>query len=397
MAQKVKVKFTLKIPEVVLAGLLLISGITLAFSSGRFIVDINKVGFAVSTKIQFPGLTGIKFSIRKEKITLLANNNEISIQAVIKENFNCIDEGDFIVSGKLLLELIKKISSKDIDFMSFDEKTVKIYASKNEYKLSLIDLESFIEVSFAIPDLKISLEVLHLKQLIRKTSFAISQSDARPVYNGISFSTKGTKLVVQASDGYRVSINGLRSGVEYPPLKIIIPGKSFEVLNKIMSDSDGNVDIYCTSTYVIFSFSNILFRSRLIDGVFPELERLIPKQYISRIQFNKEELIETVERLSIFADSDASNVIKFSLINNGTVEFVTTDNSLGAAKEEIKPISIENDGNYSASVQTKYLLEALRAFDDEIIALNYTGETRPFSITSEKEPDLIQIILTIGL
>ena len=116
--------------------------------------NLNNVSYAISTKIQMPGLTGIKFSVRKEKITLTTNNNEISIQATINNKFNCIDEGDFIVSGKILLELVKKLSSKDVDFMSYDDRTIKLYAGKSEYKLTLIELDSFVEVPFAKSDLK---------------------------------------------------------------------------------------------------------------------------------------------------------------------------------------------------------------------------------------------------
>lgn len=357
--------------------------------------NLNNVSYAISSKIQMPGLTGIKFSVRKEFITLTTNNNEISIQATINEKFNCIEEGDFIVSGKILFELIKKLSSKDVDFMSYDDRTIKLFAGKSEYKLTLIELDSFVDVPFARSDLKINLDSLNLKQLIRKTTFAISNNDSRPILAGISFSTSGNKLEVVATDSYRLARKIINFGFDFPSLRVIVPGKSFDALNKIIDESEENVEIYCTSTYILFKFKNILFQSRLIDGVFPKLDSLIPTSYLSKILFKKEELIEIIDRLTIFANTGASNIIKFSLNNNGSVEFETEENQLGAAKEQVQPISIENDGNYQISFSAKYLLDALHAFDDEQVSINFTGEVKPFTITSEKDVNLVQLILPL--
>lgn len=357
--------------------------------------NLNYVSYAVSTKVQMPGLTGIKFSIRKDKITLTTNNNEISIQAAITERFNCIDEGDFIVSGKILFELIKKLNSKDVDFMSYDSRTIKLFADKSEYKLTSIDLDSFVEVPFVFSDLKINLDSLNLKQIIKKTTFAISNNESRPILAGISFTTSDNKLEVVATDSYRLARKTINFGFKFPTLRVIVPGKSFDALNKIIEDTEENVEIYCTSTYILFKFKNILFQSRLIDGVFPKLDSLIPNKYLSRITFNKEELISIIDRLSIFANTGANNIIKFSLKNNGMAEFETEENQLGAAKEEIQPISIENDGNYQISISSKYLLDALHAFDDENVHLNFTGEVKPFTITSDKDINLVQLILPL--
>ena len=92
--------------------------------------NLNIVSKALSNKIQMPGLTGILFNVKKDKIILTASNNEISIQNVIKSNFSVIEEGEFLIQGKFLIEIIKKITSNEVDFSDFDGNVVKIIAGK---------------------------------------------------------------------------------------------------------------------------------------------------------------------------------------------------------------------------------------------------------------------------
>ena len=357
--------------------------------------NLNNVSHAISNKVQMPGLTGIKFEVRKESVTLTTNNNEISIKAVIKDKFNCISEGNFIVSGRILIEIVKKLVHKDVDFMSFDDKTIKVLSGKSDFTLTCIDLDSFVDVQFAKTDLFINLDSLNLKQLIRKTIFAISNSETRPILTGICLKTSKNILEVVATDGYRLARKTISFNHDFPAINVVVPGKSFEAFSKIIDDSEQNIEIYCSSTYILFQYSNISFQSRLIDGVYPNVSSLIPANYLSKIKFNKEELIATIDRVALFVSNDASNIVKFSMNTEGFVEFSTESPQLGAAKEEVTPLSINNNGNYQISFSSRYFLDALKAFDDSQIYLNFTGDVKPFTITSDKDVNLVQLILPL--
>ena len=357
--------------------------------------NLNNVSHAISTKVQMPGLTGIKFEVRKEALTLITNNNEISIKAVIKNNYNCISEGDFILSGKILVDVVKKLVYKDVDFMSFDDKTIKILSGKSDFTLTCIDLDSFIEVPFAKTDVSFNIDALNLKALIRKTIFAISNSDSRPILSGVCMKTSSNVLEFLATDSFRLARKQIIFNYQFPNINVIIPGKNFEALNKIIGESEENVEVYCSSSYVLFKYSNISFQSRLIKGTFPNVNSLIPTDSLSKIKFNKDELISTIDRVSLFVNYDASNIVKFTMSNEGFVEFSTESAQLGNAKEEVVPLSINNNGNYQISFSSKYFLDALKAFDDSQVYINFTGDVKPFTITSDKDVNLIQLILPL--
>lgn len=361
------------------------------------LMNLNNVSKALSNKIQMPGLTGILFNVKKNEIVLTASNNEISIQATIKENFNVVEEGSALISGKILLEIIKKLTSETVDFISFEENTIKILSGKSVFTLNCLPLESFVQISFDNSNIVFTLDAINLKQIIRKTAFAISNNESRVVLTGVSIRTDGKNIEVTATDSYRLARKKLAFDYDFPEINIVIPGKSFDELNKIVEDGKEILEIHCSSTKVLFKYKNILFQSRLIEGVFPKIDSLIPTRYANCITFDKEDLMAAIDRISLFVANDISNIIKLCVNTDGVVEFMADSNELGAAKEEITPVSMTSNNPIQIAFSYKYFLEALRSFDDEKVSINITNELKPFTLTSEKDINLVQLILPVRI
>lgn len=357
--------------------------------------NLNFVGKALSNKIQMPGLTGILFQIKKDQIILTASNNEISIQATIKDKFTVIEEGEFLIQGKYLIEIIKKLSTKDVDFMNFEENTIKILAGKSVFTLNCLQLESFPLISFDNSNINFTIDAINLKQIIRKTVFAISNNESRVVLTGVSLKAKDNVVEVTATDSYRLARKKLTFDYNFPEINIVIPGKSFEDLNKIIEENQDIVEIHCSSSKILFKIGNILFQSRLIEGVFPKIDSLIPTKYLNVLKFKKDELISAIERVSIFVSNEVSNIIKLTINDENNVELASTTNELGAAREEIQPIKSTVNSPMQIAFSSKYFLEAIRSFDSDEIEVNFTGEIKPFTITSDKDVNLIQLILPV--
>lgn len=357
--------------------------------------NLNNVSKALSNKIQMPGLTGILFNVQKDAIVLTASNNEISIQVSIKENFNTIEEGSALISGKLLLEIVKKLTSNKVDFITFEENSVKILSGNSVFTLNCLPIESFIQISFDNSNINFTLDAINLKQIIRKTAFAISNNESRVILTGVSIKTEGKTIEVTATDSYRIARKKLVFDYDFPEINIIVPGKSFDELNKIIEEGTDLVEIHCSSTKVLFKYRNLLFQSRLIEGRYPVIEQVIPKKYTTSITFNKEELIAAIDRISLFVATDISNIIKLAINSDGKVEFMANSTEYGAAKEEITPVNSTNITPIKIAYSYKYFLEALRSFDDEQVSINIQSEIKPFTLTSEKDVNLLQLILPV--
>ena len=272
--------------------------------------NLNYVTRALSTKPQMPVLTGIKIDVRSEEVYFTASNTEISIQLVIHKSSDLIieEEGVAVLPGKYLQEMVRKTENKNIEFFSFEENMIKILAGRSNLTLNVLDKDAFPIIAFDDSDVNITLDVLNLKQYIKKTTFASSSSESRISLTGVSFTTDENKLEAISTDSYRLARKYMLFDTKYPKLSFIIPSKSLDELNKIIEDINEPVQIHFSKTKVLFKYKNILFQTRLIEGVFPNTSSLIPNEFITSIKFNKTELISAIERASLFSTIESTNI-----------------------------------------------------------------------------------------
>lgn len=360
------------------------------------LTNLNSVSKALSTKVQMPVLTGIKFDVLKDHILITASNNEISIQASIKDSkqLKVEEEGSFLAPGKYLIDLVRKTESKDIDFIGYEDNSIKILADKSNFTLKGLDIENYPMISFDNSPTFITIDAINLKQIIRKTTFATSLSESRVILTGVSFQTSQNNMQVVATDSYRLAKKVMVFDHEYPEVKVVIPSKSLEELNKIIEENEEIVEIHFTKTKALFKYKALLYQTRLLEGTFPNTDSLIPTQFLTSVKFNKNELISAIERVSIFSNLETSSIIKFTLNNDKTAE-ISSKTEIGDAKEELTPTECANGVAFQIAFSAKYFIEALRSFNSTEVEIHFTGEIKPFIITGEYDHNLIQLILPV--
>jgi len=359
--------------------------------------NLNHVSKALSTKPQMPILTGIQIDVQDDYLKLTASNSEISIQTKIDKNKDLIIEetGSVVLPGRYLLEIVRKVDAKIIDFVSFEENMVKILADRSNFTLNVLDKSTFPYLVFEESEININLDVLNLKQIIKKTAFAASTSESRMVLTGVNFTTEKNKLEVIATDSYRLAKKFILFNNEYPTINVVISSKSLDELNKILDDPNETVNIYFTNVKVLFKYKNILFQTRLIEGIYPNTASLIPTDFLTSLKFNKNELLAAIDRASLFTNSEMSNIIKLTLNSDKIVEITSTTNEIGAVLEELNPLYISNLIPFQIAFSSRYFLEAIKVFDSNEITIHFTGEIKPFIITGEYDVNHIQLILPV--
>lgn len=356
--------------------------------------NLNNVAKGLSNKPQMPILTGIKIDIKERYILLTTSNFDISIQAKISnvEYFDIEETGTVVLPGKYLLEILRKTNAEEIMFASFEENTVKIIADKSNFTLNTMDKDVFPYISFEESMNFINIDVINVKQIIKKTSFASSSSEAKMILTGVSLSTKGPKIEAIATDSFRLAKKYLITDQENPNINVIIPSKNLEELNKILEEGEENVQIHFLKTKILFKYKNILFLSRLIEGTFPNTNSLIPTEYVLSIKFNKNELISAIDRASLFNTTDSPSTIKL-VIEDEKVEIKSINNEIGGTTEELTPLEISNKSNMQIAFSSKYFLDAVKSFDSNEITVHLTGEIKPFIMTGNYDVNHIQLIL----
>ena len=366
--------------------------------------NLNIVSRGLPSKSPMPILTGIKLYVTETDLFLTASNSDISVEADVTDKSLVINEtGQTVVPGRFFIDIIKKINSKKINLYLSDDKVLIIKADRGEYKLHVMDPLDYPKIDFVALENPLELESDVLKSLIKETVFATANTEKKPILTGVNFKHQTGKLIATATDSFRLS-QKIITIPEYKDFNITIPSKSLDDMLKAIDNYNGNISLYFSNNKLLIAYKNICFQTRLLDGNFPDTSRLIPNDFPIIVKFNKDELIDAVERVSLLSPRDKErekeitySIIKLSIKKDRTVEISTNNASVGDAKEELLPTSIETTNPINIGFSSRYLIEALRSFISTEISLNLSGEIRPFIIRGDKDANLTQLILPVRM
>ena len=202
--------------------------------------SLNAVSKALSTKNLIPILSGIKFNLTKNGLFLSASDNDISIESFISEDkFDSIEEiGTTVIQGKYILEIIRKLDGNIIKFELLDGIKILITCGNSEFSLNCMDASDFPNLNIEEKKEPIIINKDDFKNLISKTSFAVSTQETRPILTGINFIINDNKLECIATDSYRLAKKYiiLENRVK-ENINVVIPGKNLIELTKIIEDN----------------------------------------------------------------------------------------------------------------------------------------------------------------
>lgn len=366
--------------------------------------NLNIISRGLPAKSPMPILTGIKFEATDSDLYLTSSNTDISVEVLINDvSLEITEPGKTVVPGKFFFEIIRKINSKKVNLYLIDDKILVIRADRGEYKLHIMDYMDYPNVDFVCLENPLKLDAQILKKIIKETVFATAASEKKPILTGVNFKNEGGKLIATATDSFRLS-QKIISIEDYNDFNITIPNKSLDELLKAIDLYDDELSLYFSNNKLLIKYKNVLFQTRLLDGNYPPTSKLIPNEFPIIIKFNKDELVDAVERVSLLSPRDKErdkeitySIIKLSIKKDRIIEISSTNASIGDAKEEIIPTNVEASNPITIGFSSRYLLEALRSFMSTEVSLNLSGEIRPFVITGENDANLTQLILPVRM
>ncbi len=368
------------------------------------IENLNIISKGLPNKSPMPILTGIKLDATDTDLFLTSSNSDISVEVDINDSSLKIESsGSTVVPGRFFIDIIRKINSKYVNLFLSDDKILVIKADRGEFKLHIMDPLDYPKIDFVALENPLELHSDVLKEIVKTTVFATSTSEKKPILTGVNFNSNNNRIIVTATDSFRLAQKVVEIG-EYKDFNITIPAKSLDELSKAVDSYDGNINFYFSNNKLLAQYKNVMFQTRLLDGNYPETARLVNDSFNNVVKFNKDELIEAVERVSLLSprDKDRKNEITYSIIKlnikmDRTVEISTNYINIGDAREEIIPTYIEVTNPIMIGFSSRYLIEALRSFNSTEISLNLKGEIRPFIVKGEKDYNLTQLILPVRM
>ncbi|HAR6262687.1 TPA: DNA polymerase III subunit beta [Staphylococcus pseudintermedius] len=364
-----------------------------------FITQLNDTLKAISPRATLPILTGIKIDATNEGIVLTGSDSEISIEITIpnqvdgQEIINVVEPGSVVLPGRFFVDIIKKLPGKEVKLSTNEQFQTLITSAHSEFNLSGLDPDQYPLLPQVSSDDALQLPVKVLKNIIAQTNFAVSTSETRPVLTGVNWLIQQNELLCTATDSHRLAVRKLKLEEEIEDKNVIIPGKALAELNKIMTDSEDHIDIFFASNQVLFRVGNVNFISRLLEGHYPDTSRLFPENYEIKLGLNNSDFYHAIDRASLLAREGGNNVIKLST-GDTQIELSSTSPEIGTVKEEVTANDVEG-GNLKISFNSKYMMDALKAIDNEEVEVEFFGTMKPFILKPKDDNTVTQLILPI--
>lgn len=362
---------------------------------------LNDVMKAISQKVAIPILTGIKIEVDDKGITMTGSDSDITICTFIpvekdgKQLIQVAEKGSIVLQARVFSEIVRKLPTNEVNIKVTDGLQTIIHSGKSEFKLIGSNPEDYPILPEVKDEDSFSLPSDFMKSIIRETVFAVSQQETRPILTGVHWSADEGKLSCVATDSHRLA-RRLATPESMPanPFSFVIPGKSLQELNKILSDTSDPVEILIAEQQVLFKMNDVLFYSRLLEGNYPDTSRLIPDESKTLVTVNGRSLLQAIDRASLLAKEERNNIVRFSTDEGKIIEISSNSPEVGHVEEIVEALSIDGE-ELKISFSAKYMMDALRAIDGQDIEIQFTGAMRPFILKSVGDDAILQLILPV--
>ena len=356
---------------------------------------LNSVIKGVASKTTNPILEGILIQTNDNQIRLTTYDMELGIEYIIDSDVK--QQGSTVVNAIMFSEIIRKLPDTEIYITLNENNLLEIECEGALYKLTTMNPDEFPELPKIEVENSIDLEQNMLKNMIKRTIFAVSTEENRQIFTGCLFEVENNKLNVVAVDGFRLALRSIYLPVKVSDFKAVIPGKTLNEINKILSDSFENIKIGIAKNQALFEMENCKIVSRTLDGEFLNYKSVIPNTWETRIRVNKNNLQDSFERISLISASSIEKEKKYPVkvsVDIGKI-IISCTNQTGEAKEEIF-ISTEGK-NIEVGFNPKYFLDALKAIDDEEVFVEFGTSISPCLIKPIENNEYVYMILPIRL
>ncbi|MBN2410792.1 DNA polymerase III subunit beta [candidate division KSB1 bacterium] len=365
-------------------------------SKSEFYEALHKVVGVVPQKTTISVLTCILLELEDNQLRLTGTDLEVSV--TISLNVNGEENGSVAIPAKLLLEIVRELPDVPLNIFSGVGDKIVIKTEKGEYKISSQPKEDFPRINIEEGEVSFEIDSQLLSRMTNKTIFAVSNDELRPALTGINVELSPTEITFVGTDGHRLSriISRKFKASNDVQLNIIVPTKALNLMLRILN-SDEKVKVQVGEDHIQFEFVEAIIYSKLIAGTYPNYERVIPKDNDKKMQAQRELLVSTLRRVSIFS-STLTYQVRF-VLEPKEITIHSEDIEFGAEGKESMPASFSDEW-MQIGYNSNYLMDILRHIDDENVVFEVKDSSSAAIIypeKQEKDEDLLMLIMPIRI
>lgn len=306
------------------------------------------------TNSNLPG--SIYITTKDNRVEMQANDFELGIKVII--DAQVIEQGTLLIGSRYFQELVRKMPGAVIELNKPENSNkLLIKSGTSEINLITLNVDDFSLVEQIHDEYHISIDAHDMKELIDLTNYAAAVDDDRPVFTGALMEVKDTEVTMVATDTHRMAVKKISiSEPAATAMRAIIPTKLLAEVSRLLpADNPAMVKIIWNRTQIAFMFDTVYIISRLIEGSYPEYEKVIPSQFEASAVLDRRDLAGGVERVSLLAKDISYNVIKYDW-NDKEVTLSSQNPEIGMAQEVIpcqfkgEPFTVSFNGRYISDI-----------------------------------------------
>ena len=359
------------------------------------IVDVLQMGASIAERRQtIPILANLRIVARDGKVEITATDLEIQIKT-LTEVKKVIEEGEITVSARKMSELCRSLP--DNEALEFDLNNGKLTVSSKNFHADFATISAldFPELESKEETNSLSISSSALQRLLNKTAFCMASQDVRYYLNGLLVEYKGGEVNAVATDGHRLALatSPLDKTITIDGERQILPRKAVLELSKILRQENEDIKITFGNSSLSIQDENLDFSTKLIDGKFPDYEKVLPSGEPNSLEVSKESLQSALSRASVLSNEKYRGV-RFALDKN-TLK-LTANNPEKESAEEL--LDVNYNGNpMEIGFNIGYLLDVLGTIETDNVELNFYGEESSCLIREPGNQAEVYVIMPMRL
>ena len=365
------------------------SGMKLSCSRDELVQQLSIVARAVSTRTAVQILAGVLLQAEGGALRLAATDMELSLRSSLDADVD--GEGAVVVPGRLLVELTRLLPEQDVQIEHrAEEGVVRIDCGAATYRLNTYNAEDFPRLPDMASLTTFSVDREALLDTVSRVARSASRDESRPVLTGILARFEGGKLVMAATDSYRLSVKETPLESTAPELEAIIPARALTELARIAQSGD-QLELGVHENQVVFSADGVWLTTRRIDGQFPNYKQLLPEQFEHELTLPRAELLDVVRRTAVMAQRNSPLRLRFA---EGELIVSAQTQDVGEARESM-PVAYTGEP-LEIGFNAEFLRDGIESVDDDELRLNLISPLRPAVMNGQMD-DFSYLIMPIRL
>ena len=343
---------------------------------------------AVSARTSLPILGHLLIKTDAEdKLRIAATDLEIGMECVVPANVQ--EQGSMTAPARVLTEVLAALPETDVALTVDESNTVNLKCGTSDYNILGLPAEEFPVLPEVREETTFSIERDVLRQAIGKTIFAVSPDESRAILTGILMQVNDDGLKLVATDTHRLCIHDCALAESSGTVNAIVPGRAMNELTRIAPEGEGSVEVRVSASQVMFAVDDTILVSRLIDGQFPNFEKVVPTEFTKKLIIPTEQFLQTVRRVAIVARDNSFRTIVRT--EDGKLVVTAESGTVGRAHEEVEIIREGDDVNMAFNA--RYLLDVLNVTETEAIEVELGGEVSQAIIRPQGQDDYTYVLM----